>query len=152
MSFSFDDGRGHPQGTRSELADPCSPERLTGMDTDHSTAPGPEAFTEPPPEVQAARLALARLERGLHRNSDPLAPSVELDCVAMAFLALEAVTPPYPPLPPVEPSADPATDLTEALARLAEAGADADSAAAKLRYAFAARDLTELDTVTARRS
>lgn len=117
---------------------------LPGLDR----GPEPAPFTIPSAAVQGARLALARLEQGLHAASDPLAPSVSLDHIAMAFLALEDVAPPYPPLPAVTTAADPRTDpradLAEALSWLEKANAETDRVGEKLRYSRAARDLTAL--------
>lgn len=103
-------------------------------------------FTDPPPVVQQARLAMARLERHLFAAIGPLDPSCDQSSLAFAFLDLEDVYPPYRPLPlPVEASEDPRADLDLAIQLLTGASASAGTAVDTLRYAYAIRYLRELD-------
>lgn len=102
-------------------------------------------FTEPPPDVQRARLAMARLEQHLLAVIDPLDPDCDLSTLAFAFLALEDIYPPYTPLPEgIEASIDPRADLLIAVHHLNVAAERAGSATEVLRFAYAIRDLREL--------
>lgn len=102
-------------------------------------------FTDPSPDVQRARLAMARLEQHLLAVIGPLDPDCDLSILAFAFLALEDIYPPYTPLPDgVEASLDPRADLLLAVHHLNAAAERAGSASEVLRYAYAIRDLREL--------
>ena len=102
-------------------------------------------FSDPPPDVQRARLAMARLEQHLLAVIDPLDPTCDLTSLAFAFLSLEDIHPPYPPLPDgIAPSPDPRADLVLAVHHLRAAAENAGSAAEILRYAYTVRDLHEL--------
>ncbi len=90
-------------------------------------------FASPPEPVQRARLAMARLEAHLAQVIDPMAPDFELTSVALAFMALEDVHPPYPPLPAdLEPSADAAADLEAAIAAALMPAVDVEYTAAAM--------------------
>lgn len=104
-------------------------------------------FTDPPPAVQQARLAMSRLEGYLFAVIGPLDASCDLSSLTFAFLDLEDVYPPYRPLQrPVEPSADPRADLDLAIRLLIAASTSTGTAVDTLRYAFAVRYLRELET------
>lgn len=107
----------------------------------------PFAFTTAPEPVHRARLAMARLERHLAIVIGPLDPCTDLTGMALAFMSLEGLHPPYEPLPDVAPSTDPQADLDEAVGSLRTAMAQADTAVDKLRYARTIHDLQNLDTV-----
>lgn len=102
-------------------------------------------FADPPPLVQQARLAMARLQQHLVETLDPLDPSCDLSSLAFAFLELEAVHPPYTPLPVhAEASVDPREDYDLAVCALIEAMRSADRVVDKVRFALAIRLLLEL--------
>ena len=102
-------------------------------------------FTVPPDCVQAARVAMARAECRLALQLEPLTPNCDATLIALAFLNLEAVHPPYPPLFDVEPSHDPRVDVTEAIRHLGTAIAQARTVADIVRYAATIVDLDDLD-------
>ena len=106
----------------------------------------PDSFAQPPANVAAARLAMARLRRRLVLDIDPRAPCADQTSLALAFMALEDACPAFPPLPNgVEASVDPARDHALAVDLLRTALAAAPMAGEKLRYARTIRHLRDLD-------
>lgn len=105
-------------------------------------------FTTPSPEINTARFAIARLQRHFEDVVDPCGPTDELGCLTFSELTVEDVFPPYPPLPPALGPCDPRADLAAAVAALLAASSAAGDVREILRFAYAVRDLRELESST----
>jgi hypothetical protein len=101
-------------------------------------------FTDPAGSVQWARIAMARAQRRLALDEDPLNPCLDVTLIGLAFLSLETVHPPYPPLVDTDVSVDPGADIANAVMFLRAAIAETLSAANVARFAATIDDLSEL--------